>query len=168
MGISNEKHVLDSSGEIVYRDGWMSRAMSYADEHGFSVIRDMLNGEMREKDEYGVWIVQKGIARPEHPTGPPMGSTPAPLQIGRISFGPSLTRFDVPPNLYELPSGLSRSTQTPSDLLSRLLEMAANPPGFNGISTPDGVLGNRYIDLGWVAAVRTVIEMVTANKGTAR
>lgn len=146
MGISNEKHVLNSSGEIVYRSPWMSEAMRYADERGYTVIRDQSNGQLTEKDEYGVWIRQDNVEG----------------QI--VHQGPSLTRFDVPPNLHKLPSGLDGDTKTPSDLLPRLLEMAANPPGFNGISTPDGVLGNRYIDLGWVAAVRMVIEMVTAGR----
>lgn len=146
MGISNEKHVLDSSGTIVYRSPWMSEAMGYADERGYTVIRDQSNGRLTEKDEYGVWIKQDNVE-------------------GRIIHQwPSLTRFDVSLNLHEMPSGLDRYTKTPSDLLPRLLEMSANPPGFNGISTPDGVLGNRHIDLGWVAAVKMVIEMVTVNK----
>lgn len=129
MGISNEKHVLDSSGEIVYRDDWMSRAISYADEHGFSVIRDMSNGEIREKDEYGVWIVVDRLA----------GQLPA------LQFVPQVSNDH-------------------SDLVSRLLEMAANPPGMNGILTERGYLGSAHVDLGWVAAIRMVIEMVTSMR----
>lgn len=138
MGISNEKHVLDSSGEIVYRSPWMSEAMRYADERGYTVIRDQSSGRLIEKDEYGVWIRQ-----------------PPSLPVIQVAIRPPAVK---PP----------RTSNEPPDILSRLLEMAANPPGFNGISTPDGVLGNRYIDLGWVAAVRMVIEMVTADSDRQR
>lgn len=41
-----------------------------------------------------------------------------------------------------------------SKLDSILSQMASNPPGFDGVETPRGLLGNAHIDYGWLAAVR--------------
>lgn len=41
-----------------------------------------------------------------------------------------------------------------SRLDSLLDEMAKNPPGYEGIETLQGRLGNAHIDLGWLAAVK--------------
>jgi hypothetical protein len=40
-----------------------------------------------------------------------------------------------------------------SKLSSLLSEMASNPPGFDGVETPQGRFGNAHVDLGWVTAV---------------
>lgn len=46
-------------------------------------------------------------------------------------------------------------------ILESIDELLSNPPGFNGIQTSEGLLGNKYIDLGWTEALRRLRDSVS-------
>lgn len=48
-----------------------------------------------------------------------------------------------------------------SNLLSRLKNMLDNLPGFKGLQTPEGHIGNKYVDYGYREAINRIILMIT-------
>lgn len=46
------------------------------------------------------------------------------------------------------------------NLVDFLRNAISNPPGLEGVETPDGKFGSRHIDLGWIAACKYVLQFV--------